>query len=182
MLVSPGADWDPRAALAMLPAVVLVSLDAPDHGLAVVAALQAGACPAPILVFCSRYWLPGVQELVANGVRGIVSSDGSVQELADALLALATGAADPLPLQYVRAGRVAAAGGGASLLSDREQEILQLVAEDLTDQQIAQHLQLSPATVHNHLRHIYAKLGVRGRGGAITVAAARRIVRVEQLS
>jgi DNA-binding CsgD family transcriptional regulator len=67
---------------------------------------------------------------------------------------------------------------GKMLLSDQERKILQLVAEDLTDREIGQRLQLSPHTVHNHLRHIYAKLGVQGRGGAVFAGIRQGILRV----
>lgn len=45
-------------------------------------------------------------------------------------------------------------------LTDREQEILQLVAEELTNKQIAQRLVISPATAKTHLARIMQKLGV----------------------
>lgn len=52
---------------------------------------------------------------------------------------------------------------GESPLSDREREIVRLVALGLLNPEIAERLGISPATVHNHLDHIYKKLGVHGR-------------------
>jgi DNA-binding CsgD family transcriptional regulator len=54
-------------------------------------------------------------------------------------------------------------------LSRREAEVLAWVAEGKADAVIARILGISPRTVHKHLEHIYAKLGVEGR----TAAAAR---------
>lgn len=54
-------------------------------------------------------------------------------------------------------------------LTRREREVLQLVAQGMTNPQIAEALWLSPATVRKHLENVYAKLGVRTR----TAAAAR---------
>ncbi|MGI8867533.1 MAG: LuxR C-terminal-related transcriptional regulator [Mycobacteriales bacterium] len=57
-------------------------------------------------------------------------------------------------------------------LTRRECMILDLVAEGFTDQQIARRTGISTRTVHKHLEHVYAKLGVHGR-----VAVAVRWVR-----
>ena len=52
-----------------------------------------------------------------------------------------------------------------ALLTRREQEVAALVAEGLTDQQVARRLSVSLRTVHTHLRNSYAKAGVRNRTG-----------------
>ncbi|KJK21346.1 hypothetical protein UB46_27750 [Burkholderiaceae bacterium 16] len=54
----------------------------------------------------------------------------------------------------------------AQALSDREREILGLVAQAMPNKKIALVLNLSPETVKWHLKNIYTKLGVSGRGGA----------------
>src|SRR5262249_35647663 len=58
----------------------------------------------------------------------------------------------------------------AEPLSAREREVLRLLAEDLSNPQIADRLVVSRRTVDAHLRSIYAKLGVRSRDAAIHVA------------
>jgi predicted ATPase/DNA-binding CsgD family transcriptional regulator len=55
-------------------------------------------------------------------------------------------------------------------LTSREVEVLELVAEGLTNAQIAQRLFLSPRTVHRHLNSVYHKLGVRSRTAATRFA------------
>ena len=55
-------------------------------------------------------------------------------------------------------------------LSERELEILQLLAQRYTNAEIAQALVLSPNTVKTHLRHIYEKLGVHDRWSAVAKA------------
>jgi DNA-binding CsgD family transcriptional regulator len=62
-----------------------------------------------------------------------------------------------------RATRAAAARGDASVLSAREQEIVELVAAGRTNKEVASTLFLSEKTVENNLSRIYAKLGVRSR-------------------
>lgn len=59
----------------------------------------------------------------------------------------------------------------ADKLTDRELQILSLVASGLRNREIASHLSISEATVENHLHHVFGKLGVRNR-----VQAALRAV------
>jgi len=56
-------------------------------------------------------------------------------------------------------------------LTDREAEILELVADGLTNAGIAERLWISPGTVKKHLENVYAKLGVANRAAAVTVAS-----------
>jgi ATP/maltotriose-dependent transcriptional regulator MalT len=58
----------------------------------------------------------------------------------------------------------------SSPLSGREVEVLRLVAEGLTDRQIAERLVLSHHTVHRHVANLYAKLGCSSRAAAVARA------------
>jgi DNA-binding CsgD family transcriptional regulator len=55
-------------------------------------------------------------------------------------------------------------------LTERELDVLALVAQGLTNRQISRQLFISPATVRTHLENIYDKLGVRSRAGAVSAA------------
>lgn len=57
-----------------------------------------------------------------------------------------------------------------SRLTPRERDVLQLAAYDLNAEHIAVELRLSPATVNTHLGHIYVKLDVNSRAGAVAKA------------
>ena len=71
-----------------------------------------------------------------------------------------------------RAAPAAVAGDPpASLLSGREREVLALVAQGLSDQEIAHHLFLSQHTVHRHVANIRTKLGRTTRAAAVAEAA-----------
>ena len=60
------------------------------------------------------------------------------------------------------------------ILSDRELEILQLIAEGWSNRQIADHLYLSPHTVKNHVHNILKKMRVQRRLEAIKYASERQ--------
>jgi DNA-binding CsgD family transcriptional regulator len=65
---------------------------------------------------------------------------------------------------------------GGGLLSAREVEVLRLVAEGLTDGQVAQKLHISPRTVGQHLRSVYRKLAVPSRAAAAKEAVERGVI------
>ena len=62
-------------------------------------------------------------------------------------------------------------------LTGRERAVLQLLSEGLTAQGIGHALVISPRTVHTHLAHVYAKLGVSDRLRAVAVAGQLGLVR-----
>lgn len=166
-------------ALACDPNVAVVSLDVPSEGLNIVRLLRASGYRGGLLVICSHYCVPGLAELAEAQVQSIVSSIASVHELASSVYALADRQPEPLAQQYLRAtAALAHKPLVRNDLSEREKEILQLVAADMKDQEIAEHLQVSARTVSNQLHHIYAKLGVRGRTGAVIAALNKGLIRL----
>lgn len=118
---------------------------------------------------------------------------------ADILAAIEAGATgfllkDAPPEELIAAVRAAAAGRPAlgptiagrlmdrmrtphTSLSRRETEVLQFVADGLSNQQISRQLYLSQATVKSHLVHIYAKLGVDSRTAAVAAATTSGLIR-----
>ena len=62
-------------------------------------------------------------------------------------------------------------------LTTRETEVLVLIAEGLTNQEIARSLQVSTATVKTHINNLFAKSGLKDRAGAVRYAYARGLVR-----
>lgn len=118
------------------------------------------------------------------GAAGFVLKDASAEELLAAARAVAGGAAwlDPKvagrvlgslrahgPADRADAGRVAE-------LTDREHEVLRLMARGATNPEVASLLFVSEATVKSHVGAIFAKLGVRDRAAAIVFAYDHGIV------
>ena len=88
----------------------------------------------------------------------------------DALAAVAEFLGLPAP------ARPAPDASGIEELSDREREVLRLVAEGLSDADIAERLVLSPHTVHRHVANIRRKLGLRSRSAAAAAAARAGLI------
>ena len=128
----------------------------------------ANACAAP---FEQALTLLALVELrVATG-----EHDEATRLLGDARALLAPLEARPaLARADALAARLAAAPAVLPFgLSAREAEVLRLVAQGLTDAQVAERLFLSPFTVKAHLRSIYGKLAVENRAAASRLAAER---------
>lgn len=62
------------------------------------------------------------------------------------------------------------------LLTDREEQILKLISDGLTNREISCDLSISESTVENHIHHIYAKLGISNRAQAVAHAFQLKIV------
>jgi DNA-binding NarL/FixJ family response regulator len=121
------------------------------------------------------------------GARGYLTKDASGEDIRAAILAVAAGdaALDPaVQLHVVSAlareqGAGATEGGPASELPDdltpREAEVLALIAEGLSNAEIAERLFVSPTTVKSHINHLFAKAGLRDRAQAVNYAYRTRI-------
>jgi ATP/maltotriose-dependent transcriptional regulator MalT len=67
------------------------------------------------------------------------------------------------------------------ILTDRELQVLRLIAHGLTNRQISCILLISESTVENHIHHIYEKLGISNRAQAVAHAFRLRIALLEDL-
>jgi DNA-binding NarL/FixJ family response regulator len=116
------------------------------------------------------------------GARGYLTKDASAGDIQSAILTVAAGEAalDPAVQHHVVAALADPAGGlpraesGAPALPDeltpREAEVLKLIAQGLTNNEIAEHLVVSPTTVKSHINHLFTKAGIRDRAQAINYA------------
>jgi len=72
--------------------------------------------------------------------------------------------------------RAGAPAGGAGELTEREVDVVRLVAEHRSNKEIAAALGISPRTVSTHLSNVFVKLGVDSRSELADVARRRRLV------
>ena len=115
-----------------------------------------------------------VVSYVEAGVHGYVPRDGSVERLLSVIRHTARGEALCSPRVAGDAFRrlsVLAAGStphaDLSVLTRREQEVIDLLAQGLSNKQIAQRLHIQVATVKNHVHNVLKKLDVKGRREAV---------------
>ncbi|MFG2286684.1 response regulator [Streptomyces sp. NPDC048595] len=112
---------------------------------------------------------------IEAGATGYLLKDAPPEELAAAVRTAAAGKSALAPTIALRLmDRMRAP---ATALSRRETEVLQLVADGLSNAAISKRLFLSQATVKSHLVHIYAKLGVDSRTSAVAAATAQGLIR-----
>lgn len=129
---------------------------------------------APIVLYTGHTRADSVlHEAVRLGARGFVLKTAPAERLTGALRLVAAGGTyiDPeLAAQLAEDGELARLHS----LSDRELEVLQLLADGLSGQAIAERLFLSPETVRTHVRNATAKLGARTRVQAVAMVVRGR--------
>ena len=112
---------------------------------------------------------------IEAGATGYLLKDAPPEELAAAVRTAAAGQSALAPT--VACASWTGCAHPAPRSSRRETEVLQLVADGLSNAAISEQLFLSQATVKSHLVHIYAKLGVDSRTAAVAAAVRRGLIR-----
>lgn len=145
------------------------------HGSEATALITARPGSPRVLVLTTYDTDADILAAVEAGSSGYLLKDAPPEELAAAVRTAAAGQSALAPAVALRL--MDRMRTPAEALTKRELEVLQLVADGLSNQQISKKLFLSQATVKSHLVHIYAKLGVDSRTSAVAAAATRRLIR-----
>ena len=163
-------------AKAFHPDVVLMDLRMPEmDGVSAIRAMSGVGIEARVLVLTTYDTDSDVLAAIEAGATGYLLKDAPRQELLRAVRAAARGEGVLSPavtsrlLDQVRQPAKEA-------LSDRELEVLQLIARGFNNREAAAHLFISEATVKTHLLHIYTKLGVNDRAAAVAIAFERGLL------
>jgi len=169
-------DEAPARAKAFHPDVVLMDLRMPEmDGVSAIRAMSGVGIEARVLVLTTYDTDSDVLAAIEAGATGYLLKDAPRQELLRAVRAAARGEGVLSPavtsrlLDQVRQPAKEA-------LSDRELEVLQLIARGFNNREAAAHLFISEATVKTHLLHIYTKLGVNDRAAAVAIAFERGLL------
>jgi len=163
-------------AASYLPDVVLMDLRMPEmDGVSAIREIRDRGLEARVLVLTTFDTDSDVLPAIEAGATGYLMKDSPRQELLQAVTAAARGESVLSPgivarlLDQVRQP-------GKETVSQRELEVLQLVAVGATNRDVAERLFISEATVKTHLLHIYAKLGVNDRAAAVGAAFERGLL------
>jgi len=162
---------------ALQPDVILMDLRMPGMGgVDAIRALAERRCPARVLVLTTYDTDRDVVPALGAGATGYLLKDTPRTELVRAIHAAARGEVVLAPSVATRLVTQLRAPAQETL-SDRELEVLTLIAQGETNRGAAARLFVSEATVKTHLLHIYAKLDVGDRAAAVAVAYERGLLR-----
>lgn len=182
-LVGTAADGEEAIELAAEhhPDVVLMDLRMPRvDGIEATRRLRERDADVRVLALTTFADDASVLGALHAGARGYLTKDSSAENIQSAIFSVAAGQAilDPAVQHHVVAALAADGGRTAEPadselpdgLTPREAEILVLIADGLTNNEIAERLVISPTTVKSHINHLFAKARLRDRVQAVTYA------------
>lgn len=172
------------AAIELAPDVLLMDISMPGmSGLAATAEVKARCPDVHVLILTIHDREDYLFQALRAGASGYVLKGADIQDLLAAVRSAHRGQVYLYPsvagalvadhLRRARSGEDRETGGG---LSDREREILQLIAQGKTTSQIAAELFLSPHTVQSHRDHIMAKLDLHSKAALIKYAITKGLI------
>ena len=197
-VVETASDGEQAVALAerLAPDVVLMDLRMPRvDGIEATRRLAASRPRIGVIALTTYADDASVLGALRAGARGYLTKDASAEQIAAAITRVAGGEAsldEAIQTKVVEAvtagaGDRGGAGGGPAGgepekedlpadLTAREAEVLGLIAGGLSNQEIAERLVVSPATVKSHVNHLFAKIGARDRAQAVGYAYRHGLV------
>jgi DNA-binding NarL/FixJ family response regulator len=163
------------AALAQRPDVALVAAELPGGGFDAAREIAAAVPGVRIVVLTGRPSGEQLVEAVLAGAAGYLGRDVDAERLPDIVRAVAAGEV-ALPRRHSQhlidalrrrdARRAQLDARTDSRLTDREWQVLEMLADDLSTSEIGLRLGISAVTARRHISSLMTKLGVRDRAGA----------------
>jgi DNA-binding NarL/FixJ family response regulator len=173
-----GTSADAIAAVARHhPDVVLLDVELPGGDVTDTVARMRVLAPRTQIIILSMYDAPQLlRSLIAGGIRGYLLKSVDRQELVSAIRSV-HGHPGNIVLSVSQESLTQMHTTGEGRLSTREREILELVAQALSNGQVATRLGVTEATVKRHLRNIFVKLNAVSRIDAVNKAIQASVIR-----
>jgi two-component system response regulator NreC len=167
-------------ARSLKPDVILMDVVMPEgNGLEAIPTLLHENPETKVLVLSMQDDPRYVREAFDSGARGYVLKEAADVEVVTAVREVARGGRyvhPELGARLIAADAAAARRADADPLSDREREVLRLLALGHTNQEIAQQLYISVRTAETHRAHIMQKLRLSSRAGLVRYAIAQGLL------
>jgi DNA-binding NarL/FixJ family response regulator len=168
------------------PDVVLMDVSMPDvDGVEATRQIRANVPDVRVVMLTMHADQSVLADAIRAGASGYLVKDCSTDEVASAVRMAAAGDTALTPqlaasmLDEVRRLDTAAAADEEKIVTRREEEVLQLIADGCSTTEVAQQLYISQKTVKNHLASIYQKLDARDRTQAVLQAVRMGIVHLD---
>ena len=161
------------------PEVLLADLELPGlPGVELIRRAKRAFPELDIMVFTVFEDRDTVFAALKAGASGYILKGSSPRELVEALHTLQQGGAPMSPRIARKVIQQFQEGGNSEdqILSHREKEIVKGIAQGMSYKELAERLCISPHTVHTHIKHIYDKLQVSDRAGAICKARKKGLI------
>jgi DNA-binding NarL/FixJ family response regulator len=159
------------------PEVVLLDLELPGmDGIEAIPRLIDASPHSKVLVFTAYDTDERVLGAVRSGAKGYLLKGAPTAEITRAIRAVAHGESVLAPRAAARVVAAVRAPRGAGRLTNREREVLQLIAAGLASKQIARALNISERTVKFHTTSVLRKLDADNRAQAVAQAARRGLL------
>jgi DNA-binding NarL/FixJ family response regulator len=166
------------------PDVVLLDVEMPVMGAKQAMESMLESLPLPRVVIVTMYDDPRlVRELIGLGAVAYLVKSATMEELHAAVHTAANSPIGPRGDEVIVASSSTFRNPAEAVgLSERELEVLLMVARGMSNQQIATSLHLSEATIKRHLANIYPRIGVSSRGEAVRKALSERWISARDIT
>ena len=166
------------------PRVAVMDIAMPEfNGLDAAAQIVASDCGTQVVILSMHSDETYINRALSAGVKGYLLKDSAETDLVNAIRSAADGrtffspkVSETLMQDYVRYLRQRELQDSYDLLSPREREVLQLLAEGRTNKEVAVKLDLSVTTVETHRNNLMHKLGLHSTAEIVLYAVRKKII------